>query len=114
MSATNKRLRAERTAALLAERERQEKRRRTLIVVGIVLGLVLVIVAGFAVNRLRDTTGDVRDAATPTRRTRVSIGPADAPHEIVVYEDFLCPYCGELEGHQRRARERSRSRARCE
>jgi len=95
MSATNKRLRAERAAALLAERERQEKRRRTLTVVGIVLGLVLVVAAGFAVNRLRDTSNDV--SAEANASYAVSIGPEDAPHEIVVYEDFLCPYCGELE-----------------
>jgi protein-disulfide isomerase len=95
MSATNKRLRAERAAALLAERERQEKRRRTLTVLGIVLGLVLVVAAGFLVNRLRDTSNDVSTVADASYA--VSIGPEDAPHEIVVYEDFLCPYCGELE-----------------
>lgn len=95
MSATNKRLRAERAAALLAERERQEKRRRTLMVGGIVVGLLLVVVAGFAVNRLRDTTEDVRTDADASYA--LSIGPEGAPHEIVIYEDFLCPYCGELE-----------------
>jgi len=95
MSATNKRLRAERAAALLAERERQAKRRRTLTIAGIVLGLVLVVVAGFLVNRLRDTTNDV--TADADAAYAVTIGPADAPHEIVIYEDFLCPYCGELE-----------------
>jgi hypothetical protein len=27
----------------------------------------------------------------------VAIGPDDADHEIVIYEDFLCPFCGDLE-----------------
>ena len=63
----------------------------------IVLGLVLVVAVGFGVNRVRDTTNDVT-ARAPRRRTYgVSIGPADAPHEVVIYEDFLCPLCGELE-----------------
>ena len=94
MSSKSKQARAERAAALLAERERAEKRRRTLTVVGIVLGLVLVVAAGFAVNRLRDTSDDVTvgDAAYA-----VSIGPEDAPRQVVIYEDFLCPACGALE-----------------
>jgi len=31
------------------------------------------------------------------RGTSVTIGPANAPHAVVIWEDFLCPYCGELE-----------------
>lgn len=97
MSATSKRLRAERAAALLAERERAEKRRRTLIVVGIVVGLLLVIAAGFAVNRLRDTTGDVNDAVDTAGEYGVTIGEDDAAREVVIYEDFLCPACAAFE-----------------
>jgi protein-disulfide isomerase len=97
MSSKNKRLRAERAAALLAERERAEKRRRTLIVAGILLGLVLVIAAGFAVTRLRDTTGDVSDAVDTAGEYGVTIGQEDAPREVVIYEDFLCPACGAFE-----------------
>ena len=73
MSSKNKQLRAERAAALLAERERAEKRRRTLTVAGIVLGLLLIVAVGFGVNRLRDTTDDVSskaDAAYSSRSAR--------------------------------------------
>ncbi len=97
MSATNKRLRAERAAAFMAERESQARRRQRLTVVGIVAGLVLVVVAGFAINRLRDTSDDVGTAVDTAGVYGVTIGSDDAPHEVVVYEDFLCPFCGELE-----------------
>jgi len=95
LSSKNKQLRAERAAALLAERERAEKRRRTLTVAGIVLGLLLIVAVGFGVNRLRDTTDDVSSKADAAYS--VSIGPEDAPREVVIYEDFLCPACGALE-----------------
>lgn len=97
MSATNKRLRAERAATLMAEREREAKRRQRVTVIGIVLGLVLVVAAGFAVNRLRDTSDEVSDAGGSAATYGLTIGPDDAPHEVVVYEDFLCPVCGSFE-----------------
>lgn len=97
MSATSKRVRAERAAALMAERERQARRRQRLTVVGIVLGLVLVVAAGFAINRLRDDSNEVSDAAGSAAEFGLTIGPDDAPHQVVVYEDFLCPICGSFE-----------------
>lgn len=97
MSATNKKLRAERAAALMAERERQAKRRQRLTVAGIVLGLVLVVAAGFTINRLRDTSDEVDDASESAAVYGLAVGPDDAPHEVVVYEDFLCPVCGAFE-----------------
>jgi protein-disulfide isomerase len=97
MSATNKKARAERAAALMAERERRAKRRQTLIVVGIVVGLLAVLAVGFGINRLRDTSDDVDSAVDTAGVYGVTIGPEDAPHEVVVYEDFLCPFCGDLE-----------------
>jgi protein-disulfide isomerase len=97
MSATNKRERAERAAALLAERERAAKRKQRLSIVGIVVVIVLIVGAGFVVNRLRDTTNEVDPATDSAATYGVTIGPEDAPHEIVIYEDFLCPICGQLE-----------------
>jgi protein-disulfide isomerase len=96
MSKRNQQLRAERAAAALREQERKERRRTTLTVVAVLAVIVLIVAAGFLINRARDTTEDV-SAAPAGSEHGLTIGPADAPHEIVIYEDFLCPFCGQLE-----------------
>lgn len=98
MSKQNREQRAERAAALVKERERKERRRQVLSVVGVVLAMVLIIGGGFLINSLRDGSDDVAAAAEPTGSEHgLTIGEASAPHKVVIYEDFICPYCGELE-----------------
>lgn len=90
--------RAARAAALKAERERQERLRRNLTIGAVVLGIVVIIAGGFLVQSQRDATGD--DAAAPAGATAeygVAVGDEGAAHEVVIYEDFLCPVCGVLE-----------------
>ena len=87
------RLRAERAAAALARSERRERRRQILTAVGVLAAIALVVGGGFLINSLRDDTKAT--AATippPGSAYGVTIGAADAPHQVVVYEDFLCPY----------------------
>lgn len=36
-------------------------------------------------------------ASLTTTSFALAIGPSDAAHRVVVYEDFLCPYCKDLE-----------------
>jgi protein-disulfide isomerase len=91
-------LRAERAAAALREKERREQRRQILTVAGVVAAIVLIIGGGFFINSMRDTTDEVA-AAAPAAGSDLglTIGPDSAPHKVVIYEDFLCPFCGELE-----------------
>lgn len=89
--------RAERAAAALHEQRQQERRRRNLMVGGVVLALLVIIVGGFFLSRALDTSDDVQAPAAGTGEYGLTIGPDDAPHEVVIYEDFLCPYCGQLE-----------------
>jgi protein-disulfide isomerase len=94
--------RASRAAAALAEQQRQEKRRRNLMVGGVVGGILVIVVIGFLLARSLDTTNDVNaDAPSSSSEFGVTIGPDDAPNKVVIYEDFLCPYCGELEKRTR-------------
>jgi len=89
--------RAERAAAALAVQRRQERRRASLMIGGVVLAILVIVVAGFLINRARDTSTDVAAPAAGSGNYGVAIGQQDAPHKVVIYEDFLCPYCGELE-----------------
>lgn len=88
--------RASRAAAALAEQQREERRRRNRMVGGVVAVLVVIVVAGFFLARALDTTTDV-DAPAAGSEFGLTIGPDDAPHSVIVYEDFLCPYCGDFE-----------------
>jgi protein-disulfide isomerase len=83
-------------AALRKQQEAAERRRRTLMIGGVVVALLVIVAGGWFLSRSLDTTGDVNAPATGSKYG-VTIGPKDAPHDVVVYEDFLCPFCGELE-----------------
>jgi len=90
---------SERAAAIRKEQERKERRRRTVVitaVIGVVLALLLA--AGYAVQSSRDTTGQ---ATTPPSgvvdKYAVPRGQDTAPVTVTVYEDFMCPFCGEFE-----------------
>ncbi|MFC7493924.1 MULTISPECIES: DsbA family protein [unclassified Nocardioides] len=88
--------RAARAAAALEEQQRQERRRRNTMVGAVVVGILVIVLAGWLLSRSLDTTEDV-DAPAAGSEFGLTIGPDDAPNSIVIYEDFLCPYCGELE-----------------
>jgi protein-disulfide isomerase len=92
--------RTQRAAAALREQQAQERRRRTFMVGGVVVALLVILVGGYFLSRTLDTTTDVSAPAAGSRYG-LTIGSADAPHEIVIYEDFLCPFCGQLEAASR-------------
>jgi protein-disulfide isomerase len=97
------RLRAERAAAALREKQRRERRRQILTAIGVLVAIVLVVGGGFLINSMRDdTTETAGKIPQPGSEYGLTIGSADAPHQVVVYEDFLCPICGEFEaaGHE--------------
>ena len=101
------RLRAERAAAALKEKERRERRRQILTAIGVVVAIALVVGGGFLINSMRDDSKETAARIPPPgSQYGVTIGSADAPHQVVVYEDFLCPFCGEFEaaGHEELAR----------
>src|SRR5687768_14314074 len=90
---------AERAAAIRREQEVKERRRRTLTVSVLVIGVLSVIVAIVAaVQASRDTTGE---SATPPQgvveQYALPLGPSSAPVKVQVYEDFMCPFCGQYE-----------------
>jgi protein-disulfide isomerase len=89
--------RAARAAAAVKDQQRAERRRSTLMIGGVVAVILAIVVGGFLINRARDTSADVSAPPAGSGDYGVTIGQKDAPHTVVIYEDFLCPYCGELE-----------------
>ncbi|HET9860218.1 MAG TPA: thioredoxin domain-containing protein [Nocardioidaceae bacterium] len=90
---------AERAAAIRKEQEAKERRRRVLVVSAAVIGVLALIVAiAVAVQSSRDTTGE---ASTPPAGAvdsyALPYGQAAAPVTVEIYEDFMCPFCGQFE-----------------
>lgn len=84
--------RAAKAAEMRAAQQKRERNRRLLTIGGVVLAIVAIVVGSVVISKLSDDPATAGDS-----EYGVAIGPEDAPHEIVIYEDFLCPFCGELE-----------------
>jgi protein-disulfide isomerase len=94
---------SERAAAIRKEQEAKERRRRTVVVTAVIGAvLALILAAGYAVQSSRDTTGQ---ATTPpdgvVEKYAVPRGDSSAPVTVTVYEDFMCPFCGDFEAASR-------------
>lgn len=90
----------DKAAALRAEAARRETRRRSILVTGGVAAVLALVVAGFvfaaALQRQADTAGGTAAPATGGNGS-VTVGRADAPVTVVLYEDFQCPACKSFE-----------------
>jgi protein-disulfide isomerase len=94
---------AERAAAIRKQQEAKERRRRTLTIGGVIAAVIAaIVIIGVAVQSSRDTTGQ---SATPPSGVSdtfgVPWGDAGAPVTVTVYEDFMCPFCGQFEAASR-------------
>ena len=93
--------RAARAAEARAAQQRAERRRTIRMATIVAAGMALVVLVGFLLTRALDTSTDVSAAPAGASEHGVTVGDPDAPHSVIVYEDFLCPFCGELEGAPR-------------
>ena len=92
-----RRARTERARAQAEERRKAAKRKQQLTRAGLVAGVLVLIVGGyFLVTSLGSDKPDTAPAGA-SGNYGLRIGDADAPKEVVVSEDFLCPFCGQLE-----------------
>ncbi|GAA3517501.1 DsbA family protein [Nocardioides daeguensis] len=87
--------RAQKAAEMRAAQNKREARRRILTIAGVLGVMVLIVGGSIGVSLLNKE--DVKAAGAGSSEYGVTIGESDAPHSVVIYEDFLCPYCGQLE-----------------
>ena len=81
-----------REAAAAAQRERNRW-----VSLGVGAALVVVVAVGASVQSGRDTTGVTTAAPAHAVDYAMPVGPASATTTVDIYEDFLCPYCGQFE-----------------
>ncbi|WP_310964266.1 DsbA family protein [Nocardioides terrisoli] len=94
--------RAERAAAIQAAHARAERNRRIAIggAVVVVLAIIAAAVFWYSGGSGGSSTATTKDVAKLHPRAgdhSLVIGPKSAKDHVVVYEDFLCPYCREFE-----------------
>lgn len=76
----------------------KEQRRRNLIIGGVVMAVIVVIVGvGILIQQNRNDSGPSTDPAGATADNGVLRGEAGAPVRVVMYEDFQCPACKQME-----------------
>ncbi len=97
--------RTQRAAAIRAEQARKERNRRVALIAGIVV-LLGAIVAGGAWYGSGGGGNDTSSSASdlpPLSAGEVDLkmGKSDAPVKVIIYEDFQCPICRELESSTR-------------
>lgn len=89
--------RAARNAALKEAERRQAKRGMIIRVVAIAASLVLIAGVIFLISQNQGDDGSGLDPEAGASDYGFTVGDKDAPHTLVIYEDFLCPVCGALE-----------------
>lgn len=90
---------SERAAAIRAEHERKERRTRAFVVGSVVIAMLIIVVV-IAVVLQQGGSGEDQTSSPPDNAVdeyALAIGDNDAPVEVTVYEDMMCPYCGLFE-----------------
>jgi protein-disulfide isomerase len=81
----------------MRKRRQQRAQRRQLTIIGIIVVAAVAITAWLAWQNLKPI-GEivaVTPEAWPNAQGK-SLGPAEAPNQIIVFSDFQCPFCGQL------------------
>jgi protein-disulfide isomerase len=93
--------RTEKAAAIRAQQTRKERNKRVALIAGILVVLGAIIAAGAWYSGDSGTTGDNSSVEVSVGDGSIVLGQQSAPVKVVVYEDFLCPFCRELEDSTR-------------
>ncbi len=101
MSKSSDSSRTARAQAIRAQQDRAERNKKMALVVG-VLAALAVIVAVLVWQTMNSTKpATLTDVPTASGDHSLLMGKDSAPMKVVVYEDFLCPFCREFEESSR-------------
>lgn len=90
---------SQRVKEMQAAQRAREQRRRNLIIGGVVIAVIVAIVGvGVLIQQNRNDAGPATPPAGLTGDNGVLRGDAGAPVSVVMYEDFQCPACKQMEG----------------
>lgn len=92
--------RIQKAAAQMAAQKAREKRRNLLMILGVVAAMVIIVGGGALIASLNNNSPKVPSGGSisgGSSNIGLVVGPASAPHKVVIYEDFICPFCGMFE-----------------
>jgi protein-disulfide isomerase len=96
--------RTEKAAAIQALQARKERNKRVALIAGVVV-VLSAIVAGVTIYSSSGSgssdDADNSSVAVSAGDSSILVGNSDAPVKVVIYEDFLCPFCRQLEDSTR-------------
>lgn len=86
----------EQARAELGKKRAKEQRLAVAKRLGVIV-LALVVVTGIGYLVVRNITSNVDAPEIGSVDQELVLGEEGAPHDVIIYEDFLCPACGSLE-----------------
>ncbi|HNM97152.1 MAG TPA: thioredoxin domain-containing protein [Marmoricola sp.] len=89
--------RAAKAAAIRAQHDRSERNRKLGLAAAVLLALSLIGAMVWWQTQNSSPTGDLPNVTVSAGDHSIKMGKDDAQMKVVVYEDFLCPYCREFE-----------------
>lgn len=84
----------------LKAREAREKKIRNRVTIGVIGVVALALIVGLIWLIPVLTAKNSKPAASGSDKYAITIGSASAPVTIDIYQDYMCPYCGQFERAQ--------------
>jgi protein-disulfide isomerase len=102
MSKQKAQARAAAAAKIAAEAKRRERRNTILKIAAVVAAMAVIVVVGVIAGTHKGGGNSADKASQPApaageSKYSLTVGEKTAPHQVIIYEDFLCPYCDQFE-----------------
>ena len=89
--------RATKAAAIRLEHDRAERKRKLGLMAGVIATIAVIVAVMVWATQKNSGSVELPKVETSVGDHSLKMGPDSAPVKVVVYEDFLCPFCREFE-----------------